>query len=228
MPGSMKIKRVGTLIKKGEFASSADWRTIGESALDAVAAADWPPGSGSFTIYPESGKKRDEGNGVIPIKLNAIKKLTGGKPPYGKLIKERLRQRLNSPLIDEWVAEYPWPVGERIRPGNMDATFGMADGLVCFEWETGNISSSHPLMNKMCLGLLKGTLKAGLLVVPSRDLYTLLTDRVGNIVELEPYFPLWRDTPCNEGVLEVVVIEHDAVSRDVPRIPKITAGRALG
>ena len=25
---------------------------------------DWPPGSGRFTIYPQSGKKRGEGNGV--------------------------------------------------------------------------------------------------------------------------------------------------------------------
>jgi hypothetical protein len=29
-------------------------------------------------------------------------------------------------------------------------------------------------------------------------------------------------------VLEVIVIEHDAISWDVARIPKITAGRALG
>jgi len=38
----------------------------------AVCAADWPPGSGKFIIYPESGKKSGEGNGVKPIKNEAI------------------------------------------------------------------------------------------------------------------------------------------------------------
>ena len=36
---------------------------------------DWPPGSGKFLIYPESGKKRGEGNGVVPIKKNCIQLL---------------------------------------------------------------------------------------------------------------------------------------------------------
>lgn len=100
--------------------------------------------------------------------------------------------------------------------------------LVCLEWETGNISSSHRSLNKMCMGLLLGAIKAGILVVPSRELYPYLTDRIGNISELEPYFPLWRATPCEEGVLEIFVIEHDATSDTVPRIPKGTDGRAQG
>jgi hypothetical protein len=35
----------------------------------------WPPGSKTFTIHPKSGKKRGEGNGVGPIKLEFIKEL---------------------------------------------------------------------------------------------------------------------------------------------------------
>ena len=64
-------------------------------------------------------------------------------------------------------------------------------------------------------------------VVPTRNLYKYLTDRVGNIDEIDPYFDLWRCVPCSEGVLEVVVVEHDAESLDVPRISKGTDGRAL-
>ena len=64
--------------------------------------------------------------------------------------------------------------------------------------------------------------------VPSRKLYHFLTDRIGNVSELEPYFPLWSKVPCSKGILEIVVIEHDAESWDVPRIPKGTDGRADG
>lgn len=95
------------------------------------------------------------------------------------------------------------------------------------EWETGNISSSHRALNKMALGLLKGKLAAGVLIVPSRRLYKYLTDRVGNIDEIAPYFDLWRCIPCAEGVLEVIAVEQDAESLSVRRISKGTDGRAL-
>ena len=80
----------------------------------------------------------------------------------------------------------------------------------------------------MALGLLKGVLIAGILVVPSRNLYKYLTDRVANMEELEPYLDLWRSIPCKQGILEIVVVEHDATSTEVPRITKGTSGRALG
>lgn len=228
----MKIVRTERLIDKGDFSSLPTWAKAHDEAIKAIAGADWPPGSGKFTIFPESGKKSGEGNGVKPIKDNTIRMLTGGKAKWSQLMKQRVQERLSSPIIDEWVSEYPWPVGERekdggSRPGGMDAAYVSEIGLVCFEWETGNISSSHRSINKICLGLLKRSIKAGILVVPSRALYPFLTDRIGNVAELEPYFDLWRATPCDEGVLEIVVIEHDAVSRDVPRIPKGTDGRAL-
>ena len=236
----MQIKRIATLISRGDFATSTKWSEIRKTALSAVEAADWPPGSGKFVIYPQSGKKSGEGNGVKPIRDNTIRMLTEDKLPYGKLLKARAKARTNSPLEDTWIAEYHWPTGipegeaeieadaqeGSSKPGAMDAAYVWAGGIVCFEWETGNISSSHRSLNKLCLGLLKGVIKAGMLVVPSRQLYPYLTDRIGNISELEPYFPLWRATPCAEGVLEIVVIEHDDVSVDVPKIPKGTDGRA--
>jgi hypothetical protein len=59
----MKVAHVETVIHHGAFADSSEWQRIRGQALSAVKAVDWPPGSGSFTIYPESGKKRGEGNG---------------------------------------------------------------------------------------------------------------------------------------------------------------------
>jgi hypothetical protein len=82
-------------------------------------------------------------------------------------------------------------------------------------------------MNKLTMLLTDGVIAAGTLVVPSRALYVYLTDRIGNIRELEPYFRLWRSIPCRQGVLEIVVIEHEATSENVPKIPKGTDGRAL-
>jgi len=201
----VKIVQVETLIAAGAFAQSSRWLAARKALHSAILAVDWPPGSGSFTIYPESGKKRGMGNGVTPIKVGLIRRL----------------------VSEGWIAEHALDIATLVRPGDLDAVIVTEDGPIAMEWETGNISSSHRALNKMALGLLKGILIAGVLVVPSRNLYPYLTDRIGNFAELAPYLDLWKSIPCKSGVLEIVVIEHDATSTDVPRIPKSTAGRAL-
>jgi hypothetical protein len=201
----MKIVREETLISCGAYASSAEWKKTRASLHKAIQEVDWPRGSGAFTIYPEPGKGRGEGNGVTPIKLG--------------LMEELERQG--------WKLEEPLDIAILKKPGKLDAVLYTDYGPVALEWETGNISSSHRALNKMALGLLKGVLAAGILVVPSRELYKYLTDRIGNMAELEPYLDLWRSVPCKQGVLEIVAIEHDATSMKVARIPKGTSGRAL-
>jgi hypothetical protein len=202
----MKIVREETLLSCGKYAASKEWKKTRDSLYKAIRGVDWPRGSGKFTIYPEAGKERGQGNGVKPIKLG--------------LIEELERQG--------WKAEQPLDIAILKRPGKLDAVLYTKYGPVALEWETGNISSSHRALNKMALGLLKGILACGILVVPSRNLYRYLTDRVGNMEELAPYLDLWRSIPCKQGVLEIVAIEHDATSTKVPRIPKGTSGRALG
>jgi hypothetical protein len=101
------------------------------------------------------------------------------------------------------------------------------DRLFCLEWETGNISSSHRSLNKMALGIMKKILIGGVLILPTREMYQYLTDRIGNFREISPYFPLWRSLNLEEGLLLVIAIEHDAVNDQVPRIKKGTDGRAL-
>jgi len=201
----VKIVSVEVLLSCGKYAASKEWHRTRAMLHDAVKRVSWPPGSKEFTIYPQSGKKSGEGNGVKPIK-------------------NELMQELEE---KGWKLEEPLAVAILRRPGKLDAVLYTSYGPVALEWETGNISSSHRALNKMALGLLKGVLACGILIVPSRRFYKYLTDRVGNIAELEPYLELWRSIPCKQGVLEVVVVEHDAESTKVPKIPKGTDGRAL-
>ncbi|MFI5386259.1 MAG: hypothetical protein ACHQ50_09075 [Fimbriimonadales bacterium] len=201
----MKIVHEETLIRRGKYSTSKAWRTTRSTLYQAIRNVDWPRGSGLFTIYPERGKKRGEGNGVTPIKLG-------------------LMEELHS---QGWKLEQPLDLAILHRPGKLDAVLYTKYGPVGLEWETGNISSSHRALNKMAIGLMRGVLACGILVVPSRALYQFLTDRIGNFDELVPYLDLWRSVPCASGVLELVVIEHDTTSTEVPRIPKGTSGRAL-
>ncbi len=122
-----------------------------------------------------------------------------------------------------------WSTNERRNPLRLDATKTLdGDRVFGIEWETGNISSSHRAMNRLLRGYHDGYLVGGMLVVPTRSLYHYLTDRVGNLAELEPYFDFWKATIVwRDGVLAIVAVEHDGTDPKVPRISKGTDGRAL-
>lgn len=197
----MHIER---LQEAGEFARSEEWKRISAEIEAAIKMVVWPVGSDKFTIYPESGKKRGQGNGVKPIKDGLITHL----------------------LSLGWGDEHPLYVAKDHNPGDLDVVKITDAGLFAVEWETGNISSSHRAINKMALGLLKGKLIGGVLIVPTNKLAPFLTDRIGNWGELAPYLDLWKSVPIKNGVLEIIVVEHDAESFDVPRIPKATDGRS--
>jgi hypothetical protein len=153
----VKIVREEKLISCGEFAKSTDWERARKKLHSAIKKVEWPKGSGKFTIYPESGKKRGEGNGVTPIKAGLMLDL------------EQQGYRLESPAVLEGNRNF----------GSFDAVLDTPFGPAVVEWETGNISSSHRSLNKMALFLLERKIAAGTLIVPSRELYKYLTDRVG-------------------------------------------------
>ncbi len=71
-------------------------------------------------------------------------------------------------------------------------------------------------------------LLCGVLILPSKEMYKYLTDRVGNFDELEPYFQVWNKAryDLKEGCVIIIEIEHDVLTSDVPRILKGTDGRA--
>ena len=107
----MKIVREEILISCGEFVTSKAWEEIRASLHTAVKAVSWPPGSNTFTIYPERGKKRGEGNGVKPIRVGLMLDLEklGWKVEHparygGKRIQASLTQclKLTPPIVLEW------------------------------------------------------------------------------------------------------------------------------
>jgi hypothetical protein len=79
----------------------------------------------------------------------------------------------------------------------------------------------------MLLGMKHGQISGGALVLPTRNLYNFLTDRIGNFAELEPYFSLWKDIRYEPALLLIIAIEHDFTNINVPLISKGTDGRAV-
>ena len=196
----MKIVQEVSLISRGNFEESQEWGVIKNEIRSAIDAIVWPVGASKFTINPAS-----HGNGVKPIKNACMAAL---QDSFG------------------WQLETEIRFATRAR-GRVDATKILDNHLFAFEWETGNISSSHRAVNKLVLGILRGTFLGTALVLPSRKLYPYLTDRIGNYEELEPYFDVWRAVNIQEGFLAIFVIEHDALDWSVPTITKGTDGRAL-
>lgn len=167
----------------------------------AVAGVVWPVGSKRFQIRPVV-----DGNGVLPIKLGFIRRL--------KQLGWKLEER---PVL-----------AQGLGPGKIDALKVLPDGRqFAAEWETGNISSSHRALNKMCLGIMEGHLAGGALILPDRQLYNYLTQRIGNYRELSPYFPVYRRLALTKGALVIISVCHDETSDKVALIPKGLDGNSL-
>jgi hypothetical protein len=197
----MHVTEERFLIRRGQFATSSNLSQILTEVRWGIETVRWPKGAEKFTIKPTL-----KGNGVVPIKEACILHLKSCG----------------------WAPEHRLKLAARERPGPLDAVKQLPDGrFFAFEWETGNISSTHRALNKMAVGLLEGVLAGGILVLPTRKLYKFLTDRIGNFEEIVPYFPMWESLAVKDGVLAVFAIEHDAESPRVSLIKKGTDGRAL-
>lgn len=189
----MKLKNVNYVFSCDSNLQNPEFIQAYSEISYAISEVTWP-GSNFFTINPTK-----KGNGVKPIKSQCMKHLESCK----------------------WAIESRLSFGEGINPGPLDASKKLSDGrIIAFEWETGNISSSHRAINKMLLGMVNGYIAIGVLVLPSREMYTYLTDRIGNYQELSPYFPVFSYRPLPGCSLIVMEIEHDSVDTSVPLIPK--------
>jgi hypothetical protein len=197
----MRIVYETNLINTGKFGTSEEWKTIRAEIHQSIASVVWPEGTNSFSINPVR-----KGNGVKPIKDGCMIVL---REKFGWQIEEFMFLR------------------DVERRGKVDALKQTQTKPFVLEWETGNISSSHRSLNKIALGLLRGTITGGILVLPTRNIYKYLTDRVGNYEEIQPYFQIWKSLPIKEGVITVIAIEHDRIDPHAPLIRKGTDGRAL-
>lgn len=224
----MKIDHTYTLLDEGYFSKSPLWSSAREDVLASVREVTWPPENDEFIVYPE-----ENGNGVNPITAQFEANLddrpqwesTGRKWLSGLLEErdilddslEKMREYYDDPL--DFISG-PW--FDAMKEVEVDGE----PGLIVSEWETGNISSSHRSLNRITLGLVCGIIHGGLIVLPNRELYYHLTDRIGNYRELEPYFVIWESIAheVDNGVIEVVVVEHDGIDDSVPPIGKLTDG----
>ncbi len=205
------------MIRAGGFPRTATWRRATEEVEAAIEAADWPFGSGSFSLNPEPGRNRTGApdrnpNGVVPIKRPMLR---------------HLRSR-------GWETEAlpKLPVGaegkDLLTTGDLDALLLDRGRYVGFEWETGNVSSSHRAINKLLDGIARESLGGGILALPVRATQRYLTERIGNFEEIAPYFEFWSRYPVQNGVLRIYGVAHDDLDPTVPHIPKGRDGRALG
>jgi len=193
----MRLIRTEYLIRSGAFATSAEGARIVDEIKTGITEVVWPATSNSFTINPTR-----KGNGVDAIKGNFLAHLASRG----------------------WQTEARMGIGD-MRPGPLDAVKKLYDSRsFAVEWETGNISSSHRAINKMIMGMQSGELAGGALVLPTRELYRYLTDRIGNFEELIPYFAWFRSCTHVQGLLAIFAIQHDDESVDAPLIPKRTDG----
>jgi len=192
----MKITNREVLIKSGLLPQLDH---ILDEVETAIAKVTWPVNSSTFSINPTP-----KGNGVKPIKNACMAHLKS----RGWELEKRLKMQME------------------MSPGPIDAVKTVGGLPFALEWETGNISSSHRAVNKIVLGMLERVLTGGILILPSREMYKYLTDRVGNFQELKPYFNVWKNFNIKDGFLAVIEIEHDSTDSNSPLIPKGTDGWA--
>ena len=126
--------------------------------------------------------------------INSSEKNCNGVVP----VKEGIYRQLE--CYYNWSREKPLPYlkEEAKKGGPIDVykEFGSDSSFkVGLEFETGNISSAHRSMNKLCIGLRTGDINLAMLVMPVKEMAFYLTDRISNFEELEPYFPLLQQYP---------------------------------
>lgn len=249
----MKFIRTVVVIDKGTLLDSTQWADIHKIYVDAIQAIVHPPRNDRFVIRRKVRKLTADGkptkqwrrNGVVPIKDQFISNLSNSgwicEKPAGL---DRASAALSEAHVtaNTLLRDFPgkrhfqlddqdWVEIFREKVGDFDFFCELNGGLRCaIEWETGNISSSHRSMNKLCLVMLAGLIDIGVLILPSRLLYHHLTDRIGNWPELSPYLPLWNHIGqgMQRGLLAVTVVEHDELTDDpaIPFIPQGSDGRS--
>ncbi|WEN14649.1 hypothetical protein PY254_15655 [Rhodanobacter sp. AS-Z3] len=214
----MRWLRTLVLFDKGNVVSSSDWQTLHEAYVRAINRVEHPAGTGRLKLRRKARLPSGQWdrNGVTPLKAQFLRSMVMDEhwQPEGAF-------DISGPRRSPDVRLYP---GMAPHEEPITSDFGAFDFIttapsgthVAIEWETGNISSSHRSLNKLAIALAAGKIQAGVLILPSRELYEHLTDRIGNIGELSPYLGMWSglSSTVERGLLAVTVVEHDELTDD--------------
>jgi len=197
----LKIVRTIIVFDAGNVAQSEGWITTYNQYSSVILDMVNPPGTSRFLIRAKTRKLNDDGspstqwnrNGVAAIKRMFFDGMR--KREWKAEQPVSLEKYLHGYSLEHPLQLYPGlvPLDEPLHASVGDFDFGYETHSrfrAAVEWETGNISSSHRSLNKMCLALMAGLVQAAVLIVPSPSMYPHLTDRIGNWRELCPYLPL--------------------------------------
>ena len=223
----MKWLRTLILFDQGNVVSSSDWKAIHDSYVRSIRSIDHPKGSGKLRLRRKSKitKSQWRRNGVSYLRARFLDHMRGAEGWQCESDVDLSRNR-EQPSIKLYptLESYREPITSDF--GGFDFRTTGPDGTkVAIEWETGNISSSHRSMNKLAIALSGGIVHVGVLIVPSRQLYEHLTDRIGNIGELSGYLSMWESlkSSVKKGLLAITVVEHDELTDD-SEFPYLTMG----
>jgi hypothetical protein len=226
----MKWLRTLVIFDRGGVVYSPDWAQIHDSYVRSIQRIDFPEGASTLTLRCKERewtgvKWKWHRNGVGYLRQRFLHHMVvdeGWRPEVGVgLGRDRIPPQLMLypgflPHQEEITSEF----------GDFDFVTTAPNGMhVAIEWETGNISSSHRSMNKLAIALGTGKIHAGVLIVPSRNLYEHLTDRIGNIGELSGYLSMWQNlgNQIQIGLLAISIVEHDFLTTD-PGFPYLKVG----
>lgn len=224
----MKWLRTLVLFDKGNVISSEDWKSVHTSYVRAIASIDHPAGAGKLRLrekvrLPNGQWKR---NGVGFLRDRFLRSMRDVEGWHAEGAVDLARDRQQPPIkLYPSLEQYREPITSDF--GGFDFMTVAPNGTrIAIEWETGNISSSHRSMNKLAIALSNSIVEIGVLIVPSRDLYEHLTDRIGNIGELSGYLAMWEGlkSVVPRGLLAITVVEHDELSTDL-KFPYLKVGR---
>lgn len=225
----MRWLRTLVLFDKGGVVSSEDWESIHSSFVRSIELIDSPRGSGRLMLRrktKDAESKQWNRNGVGYLRSRFLEHMVAdeGWQAEGEVDLQNLQEKPELRLYPSMEA-YSEPITSAF--GDFDFVTTTDGGIrVAIEWETGNISSSHRSLNKLSIVLAAKKIQAGVLILPSRNLYDHLTDRIGNIGELSPYLGMWKSmgAAVERGMLAIAVVEHDELTDD-PEFPYLKAGK---
>jgi len=257
----VKLNNTFILFDAGGISKSSEWKKAHEAIEHAVSGISWPVGSTRGLVIPQimtikKGETYTDIKGKTQIwKDSKPLTLRNGVPTLKMLFRQNLEsagwkseeplslkpyfEKIRSDKTLAQVFRYPESLAEAIQDplhegvGDFDFWLRSSEGFrTVIEWETGNISSSHRSLNKICLAFLGGLLDAAVVIVPSNKCNVHLTDRVGNIRELQPYFYFWSafGRSLSKGLLAIMEVEQDGLFKSVDvrdYIPRGADGNAF-